>query len=230
MYRALANYCDTVENDASIRALVLNGAGGQAFSAGTDISEFKTFKSKEDGIAYEKLLDSVINRIETLSKPTIAKIEGVATGGGLAIIAACDLRICTPDSRFGAPISRTLGNCLSLSNHALLLDIIGSTCLKELLYTGRLLNADEALAGGLVTSVASAERINSVVNGLAVTIANNAPLTIKATKEMIRRIQIHRRPDRNQGDDLVAMCYSSNDFKAAVNSFLAKKPPSWKGS
>ena len=154
----------------------------------------------------------------------------MATGGGCAIVAACDLRVCTAAARFGVPIAKTLGNCLSIANHARFLDMIGPTRLKDLLITGRLLNADEALAGGLITRIAPPDAIDSVVRELATTIARNAPLTIKATKEMIRRIQTHQCPSSEQGDDLIAMCYDSVDFRAAVESFLAKRPPRWQGA
>ena len=230
MYQVLVDYCDVVERDPAVRVLVLKGAGGKAFIAGTDIAEFQAFESQEDGIDYERRLDAVIDRIEAVDKPTIAQVEGVATGGGCAIAAACDLRVCTPASRFGVPIARTLGNCLSVANHVRFLDLIGPTRLKELLYTARLLSAEEALAGGLVNRVTEPDAIDTVVRDLAATIAENAPLTIKATKEMIRRIQVHRRLDASAGHDLIAMCYMSDDFKEGVKSFLAKRPPRWIGS
>ena len=230
MYQALVDYCDAVERDPTVRVLVLKGAGGKAFIAGTDIAEFQAFESPEDGIDYERRLDAVIDRIEAVGTPTIAQVEGVAAGGGCAIVAACDLRVCTPASRFGVPIARTLGNCLSVANHARFLDLIGPTRLKDLLYTARLLDAEEALAGGLVTRVVDPDAIDRVVRDLATTIAENAPLTIKATKEMIRRIQAHRRLDASTGHDLIAMCYTSDDFKEGVESFLAKRPPRWTGS
>ena len=230
MYQALVDYCDAVERDPTVRVLVLKGAGGKAFIAGTDIAEFQAFESREDGIDYERRLDAVIDRIEAVGTPTIAQVEGVATGGGCAIAAACDLRVCTPASRFGVPIARTLGNCLSVANHRRFLDLIGPTRLKDLLYTARLLDAEEALAGGLVTRVVDPDAIDRVVRDLATTIAENAPLTIKATKEMIRRIQTHRRLDAATGHDLIAMCYTSDDFREGVESFLAKRPPRWTGS
>ena len=230
MYQVLVDYCDVVERDPAVRVLVLKGAGGKVFIAGTDIAEFQAFESQEDGIDYERRLDAVIDRIEAVDKPTIAQVEGVATGGGCAIAAACDLRVCTPASRFGVPIARTLGNCLSVANHVRFLDLIGPTRLKELLYTARLLSAEEALAGGLVNRVTEPDAIDTVVRDLAATIAENAPLTIKATKEMIRRIQVHRRLDASAGHDLIAMCYMSDDFKEGVKSFLAKRPPRWIGS
>ena len=155
MYEALVEHCATVDGDDAIRVLILRGAGGRAFVAGTDIAQFRDFTTAADGLAYEQRLDAVVDRLEAVSKPTIAQIDGVATGGGCALAAACDLRVCTPQSRFGIPIARTLGNCLSAANHARLLDLIGPARLKELLFTGRLLDAEEAAAAGLVNRIAA---------------------------------------------------------------------------
>ena len=150
MYEALGNLCQRAEDTPDIRVLILRGAGGKAFVAGTDISQFRDFRSSQDGIAYEERLDAIIERLETVTIPTIAQINGVAAGGGCAIAAACDLRVCTPNSRLGVPVAKTLGNCLSAANYSRLLDLVGSTRLKEMLYTGRLIQANEALAAGLV--------------------------------------------------------------------------------
>ncbi len=230
MYQALVDRCDEAEADPAVRVLILRGAGGKAFVAGTDIAQFQTFSGPEDGVEYERRLDAVVDRLESVAKPTIAQIDGFATGGGAALAAVCDLRVCTPASRFGVPIARTLGNCLSAANHARFLDLIGPARLKELLYTGRLLGADEALAIGLVNQVVDSADLDAAVRTLAQTIASNAPLTIKATKEMIRRVQEHRRIAATDGRDLIVMCYTSADFKEGVESFLAKRPPRWTGT
>jgi len=230
MYQAVVDRCDAVETDPSVRVLILRGAGGKAFVAGTDIAQFRTFGSPDAGVDYERRLDDVIDRLESVSKPTIAQIDGVATGGGCALAAACDLRLCTPTSRFGVPIARTLGNCLSAANHARFLDLVGPARLKEILYTGRLLDAAEALTVGLVNRVVESVHLDEAVRETAHTIASNAPLTIKATKEMIRRIQAHRRLPACEARDLIVMCYTSADFKEGVESFLAKRPPQWTGS
>ena len=229
MYQALVDCCDRAEDDPAVRVLVLGGAGGKAFVAGTDIAEFRGFDSPADGIAYEQRLDAVIDRLERVAVATIARIDGVAAGGGCAIAAACDLRICTPAARFGVPIARTLGNCLSAANHARFLDLIGPTRLKEMLYTGRLFSADEALAAGLVNRVVEPAALAATVREVAATIAANAPLTIRTTKEMIRRVQAHRRPAAEAGRDLIGACYGSADFREGVAAFLSKRPPRWRG-
>jgi enoyl-CoA hydratase/carnithine racemase len=229
MYEALVDACERVDEAEALRVFVLRGEGGKAFVAGTDISQFTRFASRDDALAYERRIDGVIDRLERVSAATIAQVEGVAAGGGCAIALACDLRVCTPDARFGVPIARTLGNCLSAANYARLLDLIGPARVKDLLFTGRLIDAAEAASLGLVTLMVDASAIDAAVRELAVTIAANAPLTIRATKEAVRRIQASRRIDPTQADDLIAACYSSDDFKEGVAAFLAKRPPLFKG-
>ena len=143
--------------------------------------------------------------------------------------AACDMRICTTSSRFGVPIARTLGNCVSATNIARFLDIIGPTHLKDMLYTGRLFSAEEAVTAGLVTHAVNPEDFDAVIADYAETIAANAPLTIQATKQMIHRVQQHRRIDSELGHDWIGRCYSSEDFREGVSSFLEKRSPNWKG-
>jgi enoyl-CoA hydratase len=228
MYEALVEACDRVDQTESVRVFVLR-AEGKAFIAGTDISQFTRFESRDDAIAYERRIDSIIDRLERVSAATLAQVQGVAAGGGCAIALACDLRVCTPDAQFGIPIARTLGNCLSAANYARLLDMIGPSRVKDLLFTGRMVDATEAASLGLVTRMADSSTIDDAVRDLTTTIAANAPLTIRATKEAVRRIQASQRIDAAQADDLIAMCYSSGDFKEGVAAFLAKRPPVFKG-
>jgi enoyl-CoA hydratase/carnithine racemase len=229
MYDALVEACDRVEREPELRALILRGAGGKAFVSGTDIQQFRTFRTREDGIAYEKRLDATLDRLERVSKPTIAQIEGVAAGGGCAIALCCDLRIATPASTFGVPVARTLGNCLSGATYARLLDLAGPARVKELLFTGQLIDAAAAHAAGLVNCLVEPDRIASVVRQMAAEIAGNAPLTIKATKEMLRRIAAHRRLPAGADHDLIELCYTSEDFRNAVAAFLEKRRPVWQG-
>jgi enoyl-CoA hydratase len=228
MYDALAGACDQVDGDENIRVFVIRAAGG-AFAAGTDIRQFVEFTSGADGLAYERRLDAVIDRLERVRMATIAQVQGVAAGGGCAIALACDLRMCTPGARFGVPIARTLGNCLSAANYARLVDLVGPGCTKDLLFTGRLLDAREAQSLGLVTGMAEPDVIDAAVRALAETIAANAPLTIRATKEAIRRIAVLRRPDVGAVDDLIEACYSSDDFREGIAAFLEKRTPRFTG-
>jgi enoyl-CoA hydratase/carnithine racemase len=227
MYQRLYDTCEEVDGDDSIRVLVLKGAGGKAFVAGTDIGQFTAFESGEDGLRYERDGDRRTFRIARVKKPVIAQIEGFAVGGGLGIAAGADVRIATPQARFGAPIARTLGNCLSMQAYARLLDLFGPSRLKELIFTARLLSAEEALAAGFVHEIVAPDAIEARVRELADTIASHAPITLWVTKEAVRRIQEARVvPD---GDDLIAATYGSADFKEGVRAFVEKRPPRWSG-
>lgn len=229
MYDALVDACDRVDADPAVRVFVLRGAGGQAFSSGTDIKEFEGFSSGADGLAYERRLDSVVERLENVGAVTIAQVQGVATGGGCLLALTCDLRVCTPDARFGVPVARTLGNCLSAASSGRLLDLVGASVLKDLMLTARLIDAPEAAALGLVARMTQPAEIDAVVSELTAAIVRYAPLTIRATKEMIRRTQAARRGIAPSGDDLVATCYGSADFREGVAAFLAKRPPRFTG-
>jgi enoyl-CoA hydratase len=228
MYDALVEACDRVDRDAAIRVLVLRGSGGRAFVSGTDIAQFTRFASREDALGYERRMDAVIDRLERTRVPTIAQIAGVAAGGGCMIAVACDLRICALDARLGIPVARTLGNCLSAANYARLIDLVGPASTKDLLFTGRLMEAAEAVRVGLATQAVEADALDRTVRELATTLAANAPLTIRATKEAVRRIQAQRRAAAD-ADDLITECYGSEDFRNAVTAFLEKRPPVFTG-
>lgn len=228
MYERLAELCRMAELDDDVRVLVLTGAGGKAFAAGTDISQFRDFKTPEDAIGYEERVSRVIGVLEACNKPTIAAIAGACTGGGGGIAAACDLRIATRNARFGFPIARTLGNCLSMSNFARLAALIGPAKVTDLIFTARLVEADEAKAIGLVHELVSDEAaLVSRATELAQTVAANAPLTLRATKEALRRL----RPtlDSEAGKDLILMCYMSADFREGMDAFLNKRKPAFTG-
>ena len=230
MYEALVDACEQVDGDAAIRVLVLRGAGGKAFIAGTDIAQFQNFGNREDGLKYEERLDRVLDRLERVTKPTLAQVEGVAAGGGCAIALTCDLRVATPEATFGIPIARTLGNCLSGASYSRLLDVMSPGAVKDMLFTGRLIGAAEAHALGIVNRLVPAGGIEGAVRALAAEIAANAPLTVRATKEMIRRVLTKRRLAAGHDADMVEMCYTSADFREGVTAFLAKRKPTWSGS
>jgi len=226
MYQALHDACEKIDADDEVRVAVLRGAGRKAFVAGTDIHQFLEFDSPADGMAYERRIGEVIDRIEAVTVPTIAVIEGYAVGGGLVIAAACDLRIAAPTARFGLPIARTLGNCVSISTCARLVALIGPARALELVYTAKFIEAQAALDLGLVNEVAATEDLDAHVHRLCERLAGHAPMTMQATKEMIRRLRSHGLPD---ADDLVARCYGSADFREGVAAFVAKRPPVWVG-
>src|SRR6266540_1747129 len=227
MYERLTQTCEEVDADETVRVLVLRGTGGKAFVAGTDISEFKAFKTPEDGIVYERAGDRRTDRRERVRKPVVGQIQGYAVGGGFGIAAACDLRIASPDARFGVPIARTLGNCLSMEAYSRFVDLLGPSRLKELIFTARLMSAEEAYQAGFVHEIVPADRIEARVGELARTLAGHAPITLWVTKEAIRRVQEQRR--LQGGEDLIAATYTSADFQEGVRAFLEKRKPRWTG-
>ena len=229
MYDRLTEICGEVEDDRSIRALVLTGAGEKAFVAGTDISQFRAFRTVEDAFEYEARIDRVLGALERVRVPTIAAISGACTGGGAAIAACCDLRIGAANSRFGFPVARTLGNCLSMNNYARLKDLIGPARTKELIFTARLIEAPEAQELGLLTEVLPGhDELMARADELARHVAGMAPLTLQATKEALRRLQT--RLGKGEGADLVRLCYTSNDFREGMEAFLNKRTPNWTGT
>ena len=228
MYEGLAEICAAANEDRSIRAMILTGAGEKAFAAGTDISQFRTFDSPEDALGYEARMDRVLGTLERCRVPTIAAIAGACTGGGAAIAACCDLRIGASNARFGFPVARTLGNCLSMSNYARLAALIGPARVKDIIFTARLIDAREAQAIGLLNEVVDdPAALMPRAEELARTIAGNAPLTLQATKEALRRLQARMVP--GEGEDLIVMCYMSRDFREGMDAFLNKRTPSWRG-
>ena len=228
MYERLAQICEEVEKNKSVKVLLLTGAGDKAFASGTDISQFRAFKEPKDALDYEGRIDRVLGTLEKCPIPTIAAIAGACTGGGAGIAACCDIRVATKASRFGFPVARTLGNCLSMSNISRLVALIGPARTKEIIFTARLLEAAEAKDAGLIHEVVE-DHAALVMRAeeLAKTVAGNAPLTLRATKEAVRRIQ--KRLTREEGEDLILLCYMSRDFREGMEAFLNKRPPQWRG-
>ena len=228
MYDALVAACDTAESANNVRVLIIRGAGG-AFAAGTDISQFREFTNGDAGVAYERRLDAVIDRIERVAMPTIAEVDGAAVGGGCAIAMACDFRICSERARFGVPVSRTLGNCLSIANTARMVDLLGVAATKDLLLSGRLVDANEAYQRGLATLVLPVDQLAAETIKIAAELSTRAPSTIKATKAMLLRLREHRRPAAGSADDILRECYGSDDFREGVAAFLDGRKPRFSG-
>ena len=228
MYERLAEICDQADRDRSLKVLVLQGAGDKAFASGTDINQFRAFATPQHALDYESRIDRVLTQLERCRVPTIAAIAGACTGGGAGIAACCDLRIGIKTTKIGFPIARTLGNCLSMSNLSRLAALIGPARVKDLIFTARLVGAAEAASLGLlnevVEDVAALQRRS---DELAALIASHAPLTLNATKQALVRLQ--QRLSREEGEDLILMCYMSRDFREGLDAFLNKRTPQWRG-
>jgi len=229
MYSRLEAACHDINADRTVRAVVLTGAGGQAFVAGTDIGQFRAFKTEQDALDYEARGNLVMSTLESVRVPTIAAIAGACTGAGAALAACCDLRIASPSARYGFPIARTLGNCLSMANYTRAAALIGFARLKDLIMRARLMDAQEMLACGLLSEVTpDEESLPARAQALAQEVASLAPLTLWATKEALRRVRDTLIPE-GADSDLIVVCYSSKDFKEGVEAFLAKRKPNWTG-
>src|SRR5262249_45686423 len=153
MYERLAQICAEINADRSVKVLILQGAGDKAFASGTDINQFREFKTPQHAIEYESRIDRVLTALEQCRVPTIAAITGACTGGGAGIAACCDLRVGTKTTRMGFPIARTLGNCLSMSSLSRLTALVGPARVKDLIFTARLIGAEEAASVGLLNEV-----------------------------------------------------------------------------
>lgn len=228
MYDALVDECERIDQDDSVRAVVITGRG-QAFAAGTDIAQFQSFQSAEDAVEYERSANRVADAVESVGCPVIAAIAGPCTGGGAAIATCSDIRIASPSARFGIPIARTLGNCLSQQNYARLVAAFGLPRAKQLIMTARLMTARELFDAGYVAEVvADEEDLLPRAQALAEEIASFAPLTLRATKLALHRVRNRLFPVE-EDRDIIEMVYLSDDFKEGVRSFLEKRKPTWKG-
>jgi len=225
MYQALVEACERVDRDAAVRVLVFRGAGGKAFVAGTDIAQFQEFKNREDGLKYEERLDHVLERLERVTKPTIAQVEGVAAGGGCAIALTCDLRVATPEAAFGIPIARTLGNCLSMANTARLVDLIGPARTRELVFRARLVGGDEALQAGLVNEVVADEQLLARALEVAEKLASGASAAFGATKRLIAHSLGALESQMVLESETIARHAVGEEGKEGVSAFLDKRTP-----
>jgi len=228
MYRRLEEAIRSVHDDDEIRVVVIIGAGGKAFAAGTDISEFRAFTSAQHAIDYENRIGEILDVLEQCRVPTIAAIAGACTGGGLGIASCCDLRIATADARFGLPMARTLGNCLSLASHARFVSLLGAARVKDMVLTARLFDAQEMRAAGALTEIVDDyAALDARATSLAQTIASHAPLTMRVTRESI--LALRPPVDPALEEKLVLAAYLSQDFAEGVDAFLNKRTPNWIG-
>ncbi|KIG08757.1 enoyl-CoA hydratase/isomerase family protein [Caballeronia concitans] len=227
MYEQLEAICERLANERDVRVATFRGAGGKAFVAGTDIQQFTAFKSAEDGVNYERRIERVLSKVDALPMPTLAIVDGWCVGGGLAIAACCDLRIATPQAKFGVPIARTLGNCLAISNTARIVAEFGIGRAKRMLVLGDMLNVDDAIAAGFVIESVEPDQLDARAAALVDRLSRNAPITMRVSKQSMSRM-LAALP--LEGDDLVRQCYGSHDFHEGVAAFTEKRPPVWTGA
>ncbi|MEN0138700.1 MAG: enoyl-CoA hydratase [Rhodococcus sp. (in: high G+C Gram-positive bacteria)] len=225
MYEDLGRVCERVNADPAVRLLVVRGAG-RAFAAGSDIAHFRSFTDGEDGVAYENRFVAVLEQLEQMRVPTLAVIDGPCVGAGLIVAAACDVRVATTRSYFGLPIARTLGNALSAYPLALLADRLGSGRLSSMVARARMLPAAEAASIGFVAETAVPEQFDDLVAVVTGELLTAAPLTVRSTREALRRIRTTELPDCA---DLVRAAYGSDDFRAGVAAFLRGSRAEWSG-
>jgi enoyl-CoA hydratase/carnithine racemase len=226
MYERLRAICEQLHGDPAVRVVRFQGAGGEAFVAGTDIAQFASFASGDDGIAYERQIDATIQLLANLPKPTVAVVQGWCIGGGLAIASACDFRIATPGSKFGVPIARTLGNCLSIANVAGLIAAFGRPRVQRLLLLADMVGVEEAQSCGYVLETVAAEGIEAAAQKLCTKLGSLAPVTQQVSKEELNRLMRHNLPE---AEDLIHRTYGSADFREGVQAFMGKRPPVWQG-
>ncbi len=219
MYEEMLEYVAHCAARDDIRCVLLRGTGGKSFISGTDIGYFADFSDGKQGLGYEAFVERVIDAVERISVPTIAVIDGWAVGGGLALATACDFRICTDKSRFGAPIARTLSNTLSSRNLARLVAAFGVPRVKRMLLLADSLAAEEAASCGYVHQVCSTETLQAAAMELAERLTALSAVTQQAVKESLRRIVV----DGNlEDDDLIEAVYGSQAFRNGVASFISR--------
>ncbi|WP_315760305.1 enoyl-CoA hydratase [Sphingomonas sp. Y38-1Y] len=228
MWLALRDAALGFAADPSIRVVTFRGTGGKAFISGTDISKFADYQTGEQGVDYERGIDECMAAVDAIPCTTIAVIEGWAVGGGINIASACDFRIATPDAKFGSPIGRTIGNCLSAASVARIGGAIGVQFAKRMVLLGDMLTAEQLLASGFLLKLVEREAIDDELYALVARAAENAPLTTRTTKATIRAMTFGNLPEI---EGLIAEVYGSDDFQRGVRDFLAKtkRVPEWEG-
>lgn len=229
MYAQFFAACQEINDDRTVRAAILSGAGGKGFGAGGDIATYQHMDDIEELLGFRRNGEQVLDTLDTMRVPTIAAVAGPATGGGASLALSCDLRIGSPSARFGYPIARTLGNCLGMRLYARLMASMGKSRVMDLLFTARLIEAPEAYAIGILNYVTDDEEsLIPRAHDLALKVAGHAPLTLRATREALRRLERQLVPDPDE-NDLLRSCFMSRDFREGVAAFVEKRKPIWKG-
>lgn len=230
MWRELDAALARVRDSERLRVLVVRGHGQQAFCAGADISEFAAERAEPEQVrAYDELVERTCQRLEALPMPTLALIHGFCIGGGLALAAACDLRLCDHEATFALPAAR-LGLGYDLRGIERLVKLVGASGAKEILYTARPVDAERALAMGLVHRVAASAELADQVEELAERIRRNAPLSVRAMKCCVQELaKVESERDLERCRALVDRCNQSEDYREGRAAFVEKREPVFRG-
>jgi len=231
MWAATRDILDGFLHDDEVRVVVLTGAGGKAFVSGADISKFESERATMDHTRhYNATVERAYAGIQDFPKPTIAMIRGYCIGGGLGLAVCCDLRICSDNSRFAVPAAK-LGLGYGYNGLRRLIDLIGPAFAKEIFFTARQFDTEEARLMGLVNRVVPEAELESYVKNYAETMAGNAPLTVKAVKYIAGEV-MKDETKRNVARcaEMVEACFASNDFIEGRKAFMEKRKPAFTGS
>lgn len=230
MEETLTEIFQALARDSSVKALVLTGATGArpSFMAGADFGALEDAKTTAEFLELEGHSETLIQSLEALTFPTVAAIAGPCVGGGALIAAACDVRLISRSARFGFPIARTVGNCLSALNYQRLVDLFGTAMTKEMVFSARLLDAPALMASGAFRELVDDDALEAAAVRVAEHLVQLAPLTLWATKTTLRRLR-DAQVASVEDEDVLLRCYHSADFHEGVAAFQQKRPPSWKG-
>jgi enoyl-CoA hydratase/carnithine racemase len=228
MWGGLGEAVDALGRDASVRCILIRGAGERAFSPGNDIGEFARERSnKAQAIEYGRFMHTTAHTLAACPVPMVAEIHGICVGGGLEIASLCDLRICGASSRFGAPI-KNLGLVMAYAEMAPLVRLVGTSVALEILLEGRIFDAAEAKEKGLVTRVVPDDQVGTEARATALRIAEGAPLAARWHKKFVRRLAQGTPITADEADECFD-CFDTEDFRAGYAAFLAKRKPQFHG-
>ena len=230
MWNDLPVVLEDFMNSSEVRVIVVAGAGGKAFCAGADISQFEKNRSSEDSVAiYNAAVEKASNALATSAKPTIAMIEGFCVGGGLGIALCCDIRLANDLSSYAVPAAK-LGLGYRADGLKRLVDVVGPSMAKEIFYTARQYTAQEALTMGLINRLVPRAVLKAFVDDYTSMIAANAPMTIFAAKTVIDElIKPESLQDNELSDKVVEDCFASEDYKEGRKAFMEKRKPNFQG-